>query len=68
MAKTVLSRYHNRRKGLNLLRKGLGIRGFIQFMQDYGLSEGDYTKERDKWLKEKSVDEVLDNLKKNPPS
>lgn len=64
MSKSVLSRYHNRRKGLSLLRKGLGIRGFIQFMQDFGLNEGDYTKDRDKWLKEKNVDEVLDNLKK----
>jgi hypothetical protein len=63
MSKTVSSRYQNRRKGLVLLRKGLGIRGFIQFMQDFGLNEGDYTKERDKWLKEKNVDEVLDNLK-----
>jgi len=64
MSKTILSRYQNRRKGLTLLKKGLGIHGFIQFMQDFGLNEGDYTKDRDQWLKEKSVDEIIDNMKK----
>jgi hypothetical protein len=64
MSKTILSRYQNRRKGLTHLKKGLGIRGFIQFMQDFGLNEGDYTKDRVKWLKEKSVDEIINNLKK----
>ena len=32
-------------------------------MQDFGLNEGDYTRDRYKWLKEKSVDEILDNMK-----
>ena len=65
MSKTALSRYQNRKKGLTLLKKGLGVRGFIQFMQDFGLNEGDYTRDRYKWLKEKSVDEILENMKQN---
>jgi len=65
MSEMTLSRIQNRRKGLTLLRTGLGIRGFIQFMQDFGLNEGNYTKDRDKWLKEKNVDEILDKMKKN---
>lgn len=65
MSKTILTRYQNRRKGLKILKRGLGVRGFIQFMQDFGLSEGDYTKERKQWLTEESVDEVIENIKKN---
>ena len=53
----------NRKKGNALPSKGLCVRGFIQFMQDFGLNEGDYTRDRYKWLKEKSVDEILDNMK-----
>lgn len=67
MSKIILSRYQNRRKGLNILRKGLGIRGYIQFMQDFGFNEGDYTKDREGWLKEKTVDEIVDNIKKSKP-
>jgi len=58
-----MNRSLNRKKGYALLSKGLGVRGFIQFMQDFGLNEGDYTRDRYKWLKEKSVDEILDNMK-----
>jgi len=55
MSKIVLNRYQNRKKGFTLLRRGLGVRGYIQFMQDFGLNEGDYTKDKEKWLAEKSV-------------
>ena len=63
MIKTKISRYQNRKNGLNLLKRGLGVAGFIQFMQDYGLNEGDYTNDRQKWLKEKDVNTLINNIK-----
>ncbi len=65
MIKTKISRYQNRKKGLNLLKRGLGVAGFIQFMQDFGLNEGNYTKDRHKWLQEKDVDALVEKMKQN---
>lgn len=60
-----LSRFQKRKKGLAILKEGLGVKEFIKFMQDFGLNEGDYTKDRAKWLKENSVDEIISNMKKS---
>jgi len=64
MSNQLLTRPQARRKGMAALKKELGIRGFIQFMQDFGLNYGNYTKERKKLLTEKSVDEVIRNIRK----
>ncbi len=64
MSKVLLSRYQNRRKDLKILKRELGVMGFIQFMQDFGVNEGDYTQEREQWLVDKNVDDVIKNMKK----
>jgi len=65
MSKLILSRYQNRRKGLKILKHELGVLGFIQFMQDFGLNEGDYTEERKQWLVEKNVNAIIKKMKTN---
>jgi len=64
MNKTNLTIPEIRKLGLKALRRELGVQGFIQFMQDFGLSYGDYTKDRNNWLKEKTVDEVVSQILK----
>jgi hypothetical protein len=46
--------------GLSVLIQELGPVGFIRFIQQYELGEGDYTAERHKWLDRLTVDEVLE--------
>lgn len=64
MIKHIKNRLELRQQGIALLKKQLGIRGFIEFMQDFGFSAGDYTKNREKWLNEQSVDEVINGFEK----
>jgi hypothetical protein len=51
-----------RREGLKALERHLGPDGLIRFLQQFETGWGDYTKERHKWLKETSVDTLLDRI------
>ncbi len=68
MNKISLTMPEIRKLGLKALRKELGVQGFVQFMQDFGLSYGDYTKDRNIWLTEKTVDEVANQILKKKKS
>jgi hypothetical protein len=63
MNEKTLTRVEIRQKGISALQRELGIPGFIEFMQDFGLNAGDYTQERNRWLTEKTVDEVVHKIK-----
>ena len=54
-----------RRVGIDALVKSLGPIGMISFFQQFNLGEGDYTRDRHKWLTDKSVDEIYEKIKQS---
>lgn len=44
--------------GLQALKRDLGPDGMIRFLQQFETGQGDYTKDRHQWLKEKDVKEL----------
>jgi hypothetical protein len=49
--------------GLGILEKELGPVGMIRFIQQFDLGHGDYTRDRNKWLKTENLDDLLQNIK-----
>lgn len=52
-----------RKEGLKALVERLGVVGAIRFLQQFEIGEGDYTKDREKFLGGKSVDELVEEIK-----
>ena len=52
-----------RRLGYEALCKSLGPLGMVRFLQQYEMGTGDYTKERDLWLKDIDLESILTELK-----
>ena len=44
--------------GLAALSRELGLVGMIRFMQQFELGEGDYSKDRHKWLDKYTVNDI----------
>ena len=53
-----------KREGIRILTKNLGIVGMIRFFQQIDKGWGDYTKEREKWLGNQSLEEIYKEIKK----
>jgi hypothetical protein len=51
-----------RKAGLDALVKALGQVGMVRFLQMFGLGKGDYTKEREEWLDNMSIQDILQNI------
>ncbi|MBW2605858.1 MAG: hypothetical protein JRE28_16370 [Deltaproteobacteria bacterium] len=51
-------------EGLKALERHLGPEGMIRFLQQFETGRGDYTKERHKWLKETSVENLAKKIVK----
>lgn len=51
------------KQGYDALINSLGITDTIRFIQYFSPGKGDYTKERHQWLDEKSLDDVLSEIK-----
>ena len=51
------------KQGYNALINSLGITDTIRFIQYFSPGKGDYTKERHQWLDEKTLTEVLAEIK-----
>ncbi len=51
-------------EGLKALERQLGPDGMIRFLQEFETGWGDYTKERHKWLNEKSVEALAEKIVK----
>jgi hypothetical protein len=51
------------KQGYNALINSLGITDTIRFIQYFSPGSGDYTKERHQWLDEKTLTEVLAEIK-----
>jgi hypothetical protein len=47
-----------RKLGLEALCKSLGPLGMVRFLQQYEAGTGDYTKERDLWLKDVDIESI----------
>jgi hypothetical protein len=52
-----------RKLGLEALCKSLGPLGMVRFLQQYETGTGDYTKERDFWLKDIDIETVAISLR-----
>ena len=51
-----------REKGLEALRKHLGIVGMVRFLQQAETGWGNYTEERDQWLGDPDLNEVAQKI------
>ena len=51
------------KQGYDALINSLGVADTIRFIQYFSPGKGDYTKERHQWLDEKSLAEVLVEMK-----
>ena len=47
-----------RRDGLAALRERLGVVGMVRFLQQFDHGQGDYAKERHKWVDSISMDDI----------
>ena len=52
-----------REKGFNVLTKELGSYGMAIFIRQFENGSGDYTEEREKLLKDLSVDDIVSSIK-----
>jgi hypothetical protein len=50
--------------GLEALTKALGPVGMVRFLQQFESGEGDYTKNREKWLRGIGVESILKEIKR----
>jgi hypothetical protein len=54
------------KQGYDALINSLGIADTIRFIQYFSPGKGDYTKERHQWLDEKTLADVLVDIKELP--
>ena len=53
-----------RRQGLEALVKVLGPVGMVRFLQQFDTGSGDYTRDREQWLKGVTVEDAVKEIKK----
>ena len=53
-----------REKGFKALKKELGASGMAIFIRQFESGKGDYTAEREKSLKDISIDDIVSSIKK----
>ena len=54
-----------RKAGLEAVAKKLGPLGMVRFLQQFETGRGDYTKERDQWLKKIDLQDIISDIRKN---
>jgi hypothetical protein len=54
------------KQGYDALINSLGVADTIRFIQYFSSGKGDYTKERHQWLNEKTLADVLEEMKQLP--
>jgi len=52
-----------RKRGLEALAKALGPIGMVRFLQQYEGGIGDYTKERNNWLRDSTVKDTVREIR-----
>ena len=53
-----------RKAGLEAVAKKLGPLGMVRFLQQFETGRGDYTKERDQWLKDADIKKIISEIRK----
>lgn len=53
-----------RERGVEALTKALGPAGMVRFLQQFDMGSGDYTQDREKWLKDLTVRDVVEEIKR----
>ena len=53
-----------RKKGIEALDKALGPVGMVRFLYQFESGAGDYTKERNLWLKYYHIDSIIEDINK----
>lgn len=48
---------------LSILQRELGAEGFARFLRLYRSGRGNYTEERDRWLKGVTIDEIVEQVR-----
>ncbi len=48
---------------LSILQRELGAEGFARFLRLYRSGRGNYTEERDQWLKGATIDEIVEQIR-----
>ena len=51
-------------RGIEALAKALGPARMVRFLQQFELGSGDYTRDREEWLKGLTVDRVVGEIKR----
>ena len=51
-------------KGLEVLSRELGPVGLIRFLQMFEVGYGDYTEERNQWLEEQRIEDIIQRIHK----
>jgi hypothetical protein len=54
--------YEINRRATDLLIKELGVVDTIRFFNQFSSGRGDYTKEREKWLDDLSLDKIISEI------
>ena len=55
------------RHALDLLQRELGPDGLARFLRLNRSGTGDYTRDREQWQKDLTLDQVLESIRKNRP-
>lgn len=55
-----------RAKGLKALADALDPLEFIEFLHLFNIGEGDYTRERMKYIKDYEIDDIVEEIKNKP--
>ncbi|MHC1743543.1 MAG: hypothetical protein AB9873_10985 [Syntrophobacteraceae bacterium] len=51
------------RRATHILFREMGVVDTIRFFNQFSIGQGDYTKEREKWLHDVSLDEAISQIK-----
>jgi hypothetical protein len=51
------------RRATHILFKELGVVDTIRFLNQFSIGQGDYTKERDKWPGDTTLDEAISQIR-----
>lgn len=54
-----------RSRGLKALAEALGPVGMVRFLQQLDTGSGNYTREREQWLRQATVQQVVEKIKRS---
>ena len=64
MKSKIMSLDEIRKAGIEALAQTLGPIGMVRFLQQFDTGKGDYTKEREQWLGEMTIGDILKGIEK----